>query len=301
MARIRTIKPGFWKHEDLSDLPEATHMLAAALLNYSDDDGYFNANVGLVKAECCPLREPSVSIHDSLKHLSRVGFIRLGTGQDGKRYGCVVNFAEHQRVNRPIPSKIKDIQIQWDDAVNTHTQLTEPSLLEREEEGNRKGRGKGRESASCDLTTTDPAPPATTTSKVMVHTYNQIAEKIGIPQCQKITPARAKSLARITPGEWSASIRKLEQSAFCRGENDKAWTADIDFLLQPKTRQRLLEGKYDDRKPNGAHHAKSPQRQARDNQFGGLAEAVERRAPGPTAGETLAALPKPGPDEGGGH
>ena len=61
MARIRTIKPEFWKHEDLSALPEITHMLAAALLGYADDEGYFNANPALVKSECLPLRESSVS------------------------------------------------------------------------------------------------------------------------------------------------------------------------------------------------------------------------------------------------
>ena len=66
MARIRTIKPEFWAHEDLSELPEATHMLAAALLNYADDEGYFNANPMLIKAACSPLREPSVSIQESL-------------------------------------------------------------------------------------------------------------------------------------------------------------------------------------------------------------------------------------------
>ena len=55
MARIRTIKPEFWRHEDLSALPADTHMLAAALLNYADDEGYFNANPKLVEAECFPV------------------------------------------------------------------------------------------------------------------------------------------------------------------------------------------------------------------------------------------------------
>jgi hypothetical protein len=41
MGRIRTIKPEFWRSEDLCSLPEATHMLAAALLNYADDEGFF--------------------------------------------------------------------------------------------------------------------------------------------------------------------------------------------------------------------------------------------------------------------
>lgn len=155
MARIRTIKPEFWKHEALSELPEATHMLAAALLNYADDEGYFNANPALVKAECCPLREPSVSIQGSLSELSRIGYIRIGRGKDGRLYGHIVRFADHQKVNRLTPSKIKDLKVDWEGyhgaltepSLSPHGALTEPSLLEgnREQgkEGERKGCGEG--------------------------------------------------------------------------------------------------------------------------------------------------------------
>jgi hypothetical protein len=139
VARIRTIKPEFWTHEDLSELPEATHMLAAALLNHADDEGYFNANPGLVKAACSPLREPSVSIQDSLKSLSEVGYLKVGTGQDGKRYGWIVKFDDHQRVNRPTPSKIKAVGIVWEGSPQTHTQLSEPSPPEG------KGKEQGKE------------------------------------------------------------------------------------------------------------------------------------------------------------
>lgn len=144
MSRIRTIKPEFWRHEDLSELPEATHLLAAALLNYSDDDGYFNANPKLVQAECTPLREPSVSVPDSLTMLSKVGFIRMGKGADGKSYGKVNKFLEHQRINRPTPSKIKTISIVWNGSDNAHPQISDSSPPER------KGKeGKGREGNLC--------------------------------------------------------------------------------------------------------------------------------------------------------
>jgi len=145
MARIRTIKPEFWKHEDLSALPEITHMLAAALLGYADDEGYFNANPALVRSECLPLRESSVSTQTSLQQLVEIGYLQIGRGEDGKRYGRVVKFDEHQRVNRPTPSKIKAIGIVWEDSVTTHAGLSEPSSPEG------KGTGKGREeeNSSC--------------------------------------------------------------------------------------------------------------------------------------------------------
>lgn len=149
MGRIRTIKPEFWRHEALSDLPEATHILAAALLNYADDEGYFNANPKLVQAECSPLREPSVSTHDSLNALSSAGYIRLGDGSDGRVYGHIVKFTEHQRVNRPTPSKIKDISITWRDAVKPHPQFTESSLPEKEQGTGKGNREQGKEAAQA--------------------------------------------------------------------------------------------------------------------------------------------------------
>lgn len=142
MARIRTIKPEFWTHEDLSAQPEATHMLAAALLNHADDEGYFNANPGLVRAACCPLREPSVSVQDSLKRLVEIGYLRMATAPDGKRYGYVVTFDDHQRVNRPTPSKIKGLGLVWDESLPTHTQLSEDSPPERNRE---QGKEQGKE------------------------------------------------------------------------------------------------------------------------------------------------------------
>jgi hypothetical protein len=141
MARIRTIKPEFWRHEDLSALPESTHLLAAALLNYADDEGYFNANPKLIEAACFPLREPSVSVPDSLSLLVGVDYIRLGAGGDGKRYGVVSAFSRHQVVNRKTDSKIKDIIIKWDDSRSSHGVITDTSVPE----GNREGKGREHE------------------------------------------------------------------------------------------------------------------------------------------------------------
>src|SRR5439155_25851448 len=131
MGRIRTIKPEFTQDEELSSLPAETHLLAAGLLCYSDDDGFFNANHGLVKASVFPLRETSVSIHEMLTQLSGIGFIRLGIAADGKHYGHVKKFTEHQRVNRPTPSKIKGLDIRWNESVSTQGGLNEDSLGER--------------------------------------------------------------------------------------------------------------------------------------------------------------------------
>lgn len=107
MARIRSIKPEFFANEKLSALPTDTHLLAVALLCYADDEGYFNANPGLVRAQCLPLREDSRSVPVMLTELSNVGYLEFANSADGKSLGRVAKFLEHQVINKPTPSKIK--------------------------------------------------------------------------------------------------------------------------------------------------------------------------------------------------
>ncbi len=77
MARIRTIKPEFWQNETLAKLPAETRLLAIALLNHSDDHGYFQASPQLVRAACFPFSEDSVIVQRGLRELSNAGWIEV--------------------------------------------------------------------------------------------------------------------------------------------------------------------------------------------------------------------------------
>lgn len=234
MPRIRTIKPGFWSDEDLSDLPEPTHMLAAQLLNYADDQGLFNANPKLIKAECSPLREPSVSIHESLKLLSGVRYLDLGTGTDGKRYGRIRTFLKHQNINRPSKSKINEIEILWEDCVKAHPQFSETSSLEegKEREEEREGRSESEEGCGEGITSDstiasqpcldddddpgfleNPNPTLQTPNFVLV---SDVEEK-PTPESPAPEPARKTTAPRGSrlPQGWSPGEDEIE---FCRGE-----------------------------------------------------------------------------------
>lgn len=116
MARIRTIKPGFFANEGLATVSEPAQILAGGLLCYADDEGYFNANPLLVKAAVFPLREPSESIPLMLDALAKIGYVRFGVGRDGRRYGYIIKFSEHQKVSHAIPSKIKTLIAIWEDS-----------------------------------------------------------------------------------------------------------------------------------------------------------------------------------------
>ena len=106
--RIRTIKPEFWSNEDIATISDKAKLLALALLNYSDDEGYFRANPKLIKASLFPL-SASINIPVVLRELSGIGYIELCKGNDGKEYGRLPTFLNHQVINKSTDSRIKDL------------------------------------------------------------------------------------------------------------------------------------------------------------------------------------------------
>jgi hypothetical protein len=87
------------------------------------------------------------------------------------------------------------------------------------------------------------------TKKEILDAWQERMVPLGFPAVAKMTGDRERKLrARLkdsTLEEWQRAMDALERSAFCRGENDRGWRADFDFLLQPKSFTGLLEGKYD--------------------------------------------------------
>ena len=107
--RIRTIKPEFWLSEDIAKLSEPAALLAIGLLNYADDEGYFNANERLIKSALCPLRDYSRTIPVLLRELSKIGYVEVRECEGGRSYGRIVKFRDHQTINKPGKSKIRHL------------------------------------------------------------------------------------------------------------------------------------------------------------------------------------------------
>ena len=164
--RIRSIKPEFWRSDDVNAMCLEDRLLFIGLWSYVDDNG-----VGIDRQSdiCADLfaHDLSVSPHDTLmrvqaglNRLSELGVIRRYT-VSGKRFLEIVNWSKHQRINRPSPGRFPtsdgvDVEI--------HAPLTEDSLRTHEgslpgagEQGNR---GTGEEtplaqSADADVRETD--------------------------------------------------------------------------------------------------------------------------------------------------
>lgn len=82
----------------------------------------------------------------------------------------------------------------------------------------------------------------------VVEAWNEMAGRLGLSKA-KLTPERRKKLAsrvRCIPVEdWTEAIAAVERAPFLRGENSKGWRANFDFLLQPTSFTKLIEGTYD--------------------------------------------------------
>jgi len=100
MARIRTIKPEFFRHEELQDL-EAENpgkypmMVFAALWGHCDSKGRFRWKPRALKLDILPFL--SFDMRDTLEILESAGLI-LRYVVDGEEYGVVPTFLKHQRL-----------------------------------------------------------------------------------------------------------------------------------------------------------------------------------------------------------
>lgn len=108
--------------------------------------------------------------------------------------------------------------------------------------------------------------------------YNEVAREIDLPRAQVLDDRRRRSLrARLKEiggiDGWRIALEKLRKSSYLRNGKGTWRGADLEFLLQPKSMTRLMEGGYDDR-PSGSN---SPAQRAADEtkrRRAGLAAAL---------------------------
>lgn len=107
MARIRTIKPSMFSSLTVCAWPIEVRWTFAGLFTYLDDKGRGLDEPRLVKAELWPLDDKVTArrVDEYLAAISESGPL-CRYSVDGRRYMHITSWAEHQRVNRPTPSRI---------------------------------------------------------------------------------------------------------------------------------------------------------------------------------------------------
>ena len=83
----------------------------------------------------------------------------------------------------------------------------------------------------------------------VLEAWNDLAKDCGLPTIKKLNATRKRQLkARLkenTLDEWKQAFAAIERSPFLKGENKTGWRASFDFLLQPSSFTKLIEGQYD--------------------------------------------------------
>jgi hypothetical protein len=113
VARIRSIKPDFFRHEGLYNAERAAklplRLAFAGLWTAADREGRFRWAPRQLKLDCLPY-DDSVNFESVLEALAKCGFI-LKYEVDGIAYGYIPSWHEHQVINQreaqsklPVPS-----------------------------------------------------------------------------------------------------------------------------------------------------------------------------------------------------
>jgi len=106
MPRARNIKPGFFRNEELVELPFSYRILFAGLWVIADRAGRLEDRPKRIKMEVFPADD--VDIEDGLNALQSRGFL-LRYSADGARYIQVLNFEKHQNPHKnEAPSSIPE-------------------------------------------------------------------------------------------------------------------------------------------------------------------------------------------------
>lgn len=102
--RIRSIKPEFWRSDDITALGIPTRLLFVGLWSYVDDNGVGIDDARRIVADLFALeddqQEARDMVRDGLATLSRALLITRYS-VSGKRFLHITNWEKHQKVDRP--------------------------------------------------------------------------------------------------------------------------------------------------------------------------------------------------------
>jgi hypothetical protein len=117
----------------------------------------------------------------------------------------------------------------------------------RQTQGTEQRREEGKKKVSSEDKSSSDTPALR--PEHIVEKWNEMAERHGLPLIRKLSPdRRRKMLARIRDHpleDWLDAFDAIERNPWLHGDSRGGWRANIDFLLQPSSFQKLIEGNYD--------------------------------------------------------
>lgn len=247
--RSRYLKPDVFLDELLADLVVTARYLFLGLQCAADRDGRLEDRPRRIKGQIFPYDD--VDVEELLGQLEGAKFITR-YAVDGRKFIQVTHFKRDQRphsneADSVIPAP--DMAVTCDQGKQDLQPRTEALRSENGELESENGE------RSEELSRSDARPsPNGYTPEELSADWNATADLTGLRRCRELTSKRRKIASQrlrehSDRAYWLGVIERLGASAFCRGSNERGWRAGIDFLLQPETHVKAMEGLYDDREP----------------------------------------------------
>lgn len=299
MSRIRSVHPGFFTDERLVCVSMAARMLFIGLGVEADDKGIFEWKPLTLKMRVFPA--DSLDIGELLSELLEADAIasyELG----GRKYGAIRNFRKFQ--SPKTPNDIHPIPDDFRNYVGLPAVISEtfPQKGEKaaavpgtfppkgEKSIQREDGGEEEEEREREKEEAPPSPPEGEAVRLdeirdAFDSYNVVANELGLPKARDLTEQRRRAIrSRLKAAgglaAWHEALGNIRRSAFLTGKTDKGFLADLDFVCQAKSFQRLIEGYYgaNGRAPPG-NVIRMPGVQTRESasrrQFNAIAEVFD--------------------------
>ncbi|WP_181771260.1 hypothetical protein [Amycolatopsis pittospori] len=265
MPRIRTIKPSFFRSEDVAALPLRARLTWIGLWTHCDDQGRTKDNARLIKGDIWPLDDVSLAdIEEDLETLAaHERIVRYTVG--GRRYLAIVNWHDHQSIQKPTPSKLPPVEegtplpvrssamratgdLPEETAGYPQTAGTEPPPPLQEDSGSPttgKGKeGKGKEGRARGREAGGDVPP----SRCSAHRLDE-----NPPPCRACAEARearkrwdtataARIAARRTDDQRARAADRARAIAACGMCDDNGYVETVLCNHDPGARERAARG-----------------------------------------------------------
>lgn len=251
--RARNLKPSFFKNEDLAKCSFPARLLFSGLWCLADRDGKLEERPLRIKAELFPFDQVDVvSLLSELEAANTADPLIIRYVVDGKRYIKIPSFRKHASPHyTEKASEIPDCEpFQKSSGELTVALPPESPFLNPE---SRIMNTEILRSAK------PPSPPQKAPSpKQLVELWNELADP-ALPRCRvvswdtddRVKKARQRLVENPDKQFWIDVIKRVNDSKFCKGVNDRNWRLDFAFLVNSsKNIGKILEGKYDDRQPS---------------------------------------------------
>lgn len=256
--RIRALKPGFFKNEQLAELSPWHRLCFQGLWCCADKDGRLQDRPKRLKAEIFPYDD--LDVNQLLWDLMRSGFIvRYQAG--GHPYLWIPSWPLHQHpradeADSTFPPyapgqertasdpttfpAARPLQLIQPQAVPLTE--TEPSLSSDESTSPaRMGSGILEVGdGTSGLAPTLPAPTrAAFRAQDLMELWNATIHP-PIPRCQELNnerrqKVRGRAAKRPNLAEWREAFEAIDANPFCRGQNDRNWVANFDWIIRNDT------------------------------------------------------------------